>query len=123
MAAVFKAYGIRVFCLDRYSVAPFISFFTKKFKCLLGVMITGRDAPKTYNGLLIYNSKGLLISNEVSKAIEKTMGDFISSNTNLIDISPLYDYTGKKVKFKPDNFTDASLKSYIQFLEEKFLFN
>jgi phosphoglucomutase len=56
MAAVFKAYGIRVYCLDRYAVVPFISYFTKKFKCLLGVMVTGRDAPKHYNGVLIFNS-------------------------------------------------------------------
>jgi phosphoglucomutase len=43
MSAIFKAYGIRVFCLDRYAAAPFLSYFTKKFKCLLGIMVTGRD--------------------------------------------------------------------------------
>ena len=58
MGAVFKAYGIRVFCLDRYAVAPFISYFTLKFKCHLGIMVTGRDLPKTHNGVLIFNSKG-----------------------------------------------------------------
>lgn len=41
LAAVLKAYQIRVFCLDRYAVAPFVSYFCMKFKCLLGVMVTG----------------------------------------------------------------------------------
>lgn len=55
MAAVFKAYSIRVFCLDRYCVAPFLSYFTAKFKCLLGIMITGRDSSKINNGAIIFD--------------------------------------------------------------------
>lgn len=46
MASVFKAYGIRVFCLDRYCCAPFLAYYTQKFKCLFGIMITGRDSRK-----------------------------------------------------------------------------
>ena len=28
MASVFKAYGIRVYCVDRFSNAPFLAYFT-----------------------------------------------------------------------------------------------
>jgi phosphoglucomutase len=62
MASVFKAYGIRVFCLDRYVTAPFLSYFTQKFKCLYGIMITGRDSAKCNNGCLIFNSQGHLLT-------------------------------------------------------------
>jgi len=31
----------------------------------------------------------------------------------MVDLSPYLDYSSKKVKFKPDNFTDMVLKSYI----------
>ena len=61
IAAVLKAYGVRIFCLDRYAIAPFISYFAFKFKCILGIMVTGRDAPKNYNGVMIFNNKGQLI--------------------------------------------------------------
>ncbi len=43
MASVFKAYGIRVFLLDRFGIAPFLAYFTGKFKCLMGVFVTGGD--------------------------------------------------------------------------------
>lgn len=77
MAAVFKAYSIRVFCLDRHAIAPFIAYFAYKFKCLLGVMVTGRDLPKEYNGAILFNNRGHLISAEVSSGIEKCMIDYI----------------------------------------------
>jgi len=51
------------------------------------------------------------------------MRDYLVNQGYLVDLSPLYDYSAKKVKFKPDNFTDATMKSYVQSLEEGFLFN
>jgi phosphomannomutase len=66
MAATFKAYGIRVFCLDRYSIAPFIAHFAFKFKCLLGILVTGRDQCRNKNGVMIFNNKGNLISSDVT---------------------------------------------------------
>ena len=36
---------------------------------------------------------------------------------------PLLDYSSKKVKFKLDNFTDVTMKSYIQDMEERYLIN
>jgi phosphomannomutase len=58
MAAVFKAYGIRVYFIDRYSTAAFISYFNIKFKCLFGIIITGRDSSKEKNGCMIFNQSG-----------------------------------------------------------------
>ncbi|CDW72796.1 glucose-bisphosphate synthase [Stylonychia lemnae] len=123
MAAVLKAYQIRVFCLDRYAISTFVSYFSQKFKCILGLFITGRNKSKKYSGIMIFNSQGNLISLEQSKAIEKSTQEYSQNLSYLIDLSPLFDYTAKKVKFKPDNFTDVTMKSYIQVIEEKFLFN
>jgi phosphomannomutase len=58
MAAVFKAYGIRVFCIDRYAIAPFMAYFTFKVKCIYGIFVTGGDRPKNYNGVMFFNTKG-----------------------------------------------------------------
>eukprot|EP00347_Sterkiella_histriomuscorum_P010251 403377011 len=123
LAAVLKAYQIRVFCLDRYALAPFVSYFSKKFKCVLGIMVTGRDMPKKYSGLMIFNQEGSLIDKDTSDQIERTINDYIITQKYLNDLSPLFDYTAKKVKFKPDNFTDVTMKSYIQELEEQYLYN
>lgn len=72
---------------------------------------------------MIFNSQGDLINKETSDHIEKAVEDYLLAQKYLIDLSPLYDYTSKKLKFKPDNFTDVTIKSYIQDLEEKFLYN
>jgi hypothetical protein len=72
----------------------------------------------------LYNEKGVVIGESVGQGINKCMLEYIQSQqNNVIDLSPLYDYCAKKVKFKPDNFTDVTLKSYIQELEEKYLIN
>jgi hypothetical protein len=62
---------------------------------------------------MIFNTKGNLISNEVTQGIEKAMNDYIKSQQYQVDMSPLFDYSAKKVRFKPDNFTDMTMKSYI----------
>jgi len=80
MAATFKAYGIRVYCLDRPATAPFTAFFAYKFKCIMGVLVTGRDMPKGYNGVMIFGNRGQLISQEFSNGIEKAMTNFISQS-------------------------------------------
>lgn len=41
------------------------------------------------------------------------MLEYIKSQYYLVDMSPLFDYSAKKVRFKPDNFTDMTMKSYI----------
>jgi hypothetical protein len=50
---------------------------------------------------------------DVSTLIEKSMNEYTKGQHNFVDLSPLYDYSAKKVKFKADNFTDASMKTYI----------
>ena len=79
MAAVFKAYQIRVYCLDRYSIAPFLAYFTKKVKCLMGVFVTGRDYSKEYSGVMVFDGKGELIDRETCDVIEKYHRDYILS--------------------------------------------
>ena len=51
------------------------------------------------------------------------MNDHIRSQYQLVDLSPVFDYSSKKVKFKYDNFGDVVMRSYIQEMEEAFLFN
>lgn len=79
MAAVLKAYGIRVFCLDRPAIAPFIGFFASKFKCLLGLLVTGLDKDRSYSGVMMFSNKGRLISRETSIVIEKSMLEYIKT--------------------------------------------
>jgi phosphomannomutase len=76
-------------------------------------MVTGRDLPRDQNGVMIFNKVGNLISKEVTEGIEKAMNEYIKSQYYLVDMSPLFDYSAKKVRFKPDNFTDMTMKSYI----------
>jgi hypothetical protein len=85
--------------------------------------VTGRDSPKDYSGVMIFNKFGKILNKETSAGIEKSMNDYIKSQYYLIDLSPLFDYSSKKVRFKPDNFTDMTMKSYIQDMEERFLLN
>jgi phosphomannomutase len=61
------------------AIAPFISFFAFKFKCIFGILVTGRDLPRDHNGVMIFNSKGNLISKEVSSGIQKAMIEYIKS--------------------------------------------
>lgn len=72
---------------------------------------------------MVFNNEGNLIDKDTSDQIQKTINEYILTQKYLIDLSPLFDYTAKKVKFKPDNFTDVTMKSYIQKLEEKYLYN
>lgn len=113
VAATLKAYGIRVYCFDRQAITPLVSYFAYKFKCIIGIMVTGRDLGQKQSGVMIVNNKGQMISKEVSQGIEKAMNDYIKTQYYIVDMSPLFDYSAKKVKFKPDNFTDLSMKSYI----------
>jgi len=123
LATVLKAHGIKVYCLDRPAIAPFIAFFAAKFKCLMGLLVTGGDGDRSTSGLIAFNARGRIISKETSSAINRFMLDFIKSQHSIFDLSPLFDYSSKKVRFKPDNFTDVTIKSYIQDLEERFLIN
>ena len=110
MAAVFKAYGVRVFLIDRPAVTPFFSYFCYKFKCLLGLLVTGRDLPKTHSGVSVFDGKGRLVSQEISASLDKSIVEYSNRLYYLVDLSPLFDYSAKKVRFKPDNFTDVTMK-------------
>ena len=86
-------------------------------------MITGRDLPKHYSGLLLFGNRGQRLSHDLSASIERCMNRFISASQYLQDLSGHFDYSSKKVRFKPDNFTDDSMKSYIADMEQRHLLN
>lgn len=72
---------------------------------------------------MIFNNKGQIIDREVTNGISKALKEYIESQYYLVDLSALYDYCSKKVRFKPDNFTDVTMRTYIQDLEDKYLIN
>lgn len=41
------------------------------------------------------------------------MEEYLKTMYYMVDLTPLFDYSSKKVRFKADNFTDLALKSYI----------
>jgi len=53
-AATFKHYGIRTYLFDRMVCTPMVPYFTKKFKCVAGVMVTASHNPKQDNGYKLY---------------------------------------------------------------------
>lgn len=111
-AAAFKAFGIRVYMFDRYAIAPIVAYFTKKFHCLLGIFFNGGSMPAEYNGIELFTQQGGSLSDKATlEQLDRCMQTCCSDH--LLDLSPLFDYTSKKIKFKADNFTDAAIKSYI----------
>jgi hypothetical protein len=49
------------------------------------------------------------------------MEEFILNNLITPDISSVYDFSAQKLKFVPSNFTDATIRKYINSLETSFL--
>jgi hypothetical protein len=49
------------------------------------------------------------------------MNEFILNNLITPDLSSVYDYSIQKLKFFSSNFTDATIKEYIKYLEAEYL--
>ena len=49
------------------------------------------------------------------------MNEFILNNLNIPDLSSVFDYSALKLKFSPSNFTDITIRKYINYLEKNFV--
>jgi phosphoglucomutase len=118
-AATFKLHNIRTYLFDRMVCTPMVPYFTKKFKCLAGVMITASHNPKQDNGYKLYWENSAQIIPPHDKAIQES----IENNLELVDLSEFFDYTTKKIKYKADNFTKSTIDSYINLIEKTYFIN
>jgi len=118
-AATFKHYGIRTYLFDRMVCTPMVPYFTKKFKCVAGVMVTASHNPKQDNGYKLYWENSAQIISPHDKNIQLS----IENNLELEDLSEHFDYVTKKIKYKADNFTKSTIDSYINEIEKVYFIN
>jgi phosphomannomutase/cytidine deaminase len=118
-AATFKFYGIRTYLYDRMVCTPMVPYFTRKFKCVAGVMVTASHNPKQDNGYKLYweNSAQIVSPHEANIAAS------IAKNLEIEDLSEYFDYVAKKIKYKADNFTNSTINSYINEIEKTYFIN
>jgi hypothetical protein len=69
----------------------------------------------------IFDSTGKPLNKQVLLEVKHHMTEFILNNIQIPDISSLYDFSAQKLKFSPNNFTDLTIRKYINFLEKHFL--
>lgn len=72
-ASVLAANGIKVYMFNELHPVPALSFATRHFKCIAGVMITASHNPKEYNGYKVYWEDGAQVPPEHAKKIYDTM--------------------------------------------------
>lgn len=136
-AATFKYYGIRTYVYDRMVCTPMVPYFTRKFKCVAGVMITASHNPKQDNGYKLYWEN----SAQIIPPHDKNIQDSIEENLELVDLSEYFDYVAKKIKypitpkatpnsgarretsFKADNFSNSTINSYVSEIENTYFIN
>ena len=65
-ASIFQRYykQIRTYIIPQAANTPFVSFYTLKFQCVLGIFLTGGDAQPGYSGVKIFNEHGVPISSQ-----------------------------------------------------------
>lgn len=82
-------------------------------------MVTASHNPKDDNGYKLYWENGAQIISPHDTNISR----LISENLKLINLSEYYDYFTKKVTFKFDNYTESTIKDYMDSVLHNFLFN
>lgn len=80
---------------------PMVSYLTKKYKCIAGIMISASHNPSEYNGIKIFNSEGYKLSDELEERIEEYIFD-----------KKLPEYTGKIGIYSKEDFKEE----YINYL-------
>lgn len=79
-ASVLAANNIKVYMFDELHPVPALSFATRYFKCIAGVMITASHNPKEYNGYKVYWEDGAQVPPIPAKRIYEAM-----KNTDIFD--------------------------------------
>lgn len=72
-ASVLAANNIKVYMFDELHPVPALSFATRYFKCIAGVMITASHNPKEYNGYKVYWEDGAQVPPTPAKRIYEAM--------------------------------------------------
>ena len=72
-AEVLAANGIKVYMFNELHPVPALSFATRNYKCIAGVMITASHNPKEYNGYKVYWEDGAQVPPEHAKEIYEEM--------------------------------------------------
>ena len=70
-ANVIERAGFRTRLFSRFVPTPFVPFAVKKYKCLLGIMVTASHNPKQDNGYKVYSSAGTQIVPPLDTEIQK----------------------------------------------------
>lgn len=118
-AATFKYYGIRTYLFDKMVCTPMVPYFTHKFKCVAGVMVTASHNPKQDNGYKLYWEN----SAQIIPPHDKNIQESIEKNLELVDLSEYFNYVSKKICYTADNFTEPTIKSYITDIEKNYFIN
>jgi len=74
-ASVLAANGIKVYMFNELHPVPALSFATRHFKCIAGVMITASHNPKEYNGYKVYWEDGAQVPPIPAKRIYEAIKD------------------------------------------------
>lgn len=74
-ASVLAANGIKVYMFNELHPVPALSFATRHFKCIAGVMITASHNPKEYNGYKVYWEDGAQVPPAPAKRIYEAIKD------------------------------------------------
>lgn len=86
---------------------PAIAYLTRKYKALAGIVISASHNPGEYNGIKIFNDKGLKLTDQVEEEIEN-----IILNKIEIDNRPIKDEIGSITRSK------TGAEEYMSYLEE-----
>lgn len=73
---------------------PAVSYLTKKHEFSAGIVISASHNPGEYNGIKIFDNKGLKLSDIVENELESLITDEMKTNTNIIgsDLGIVKDY-------------------------------
>ena len=127
ICSVFQRYykQIRTFFVSTESNTPFVHFYTLKFKCLLGLFISGAEFLGEKVAVKFIGPDGGCLDQKHVKNIEKRMLDFASRQLYLMDLTKTYNYWVRECKFKDkDNvWTNTTLGAFIAAYESVFLIN
>ena len=68
-AATLAANNVKVYLFSELMPTPALSFATRYYKCLAGVVVTASHNPKIYNGYKVYGSDGCQCTDNLANAV------------------------------------------------------
>jgi len=86
---IFASKGISVFLAENFSTSAMISYATLKINASCGIILTGRNEHGYTNGIRIFDSNGLILSEKDLKDIEILNQESFETDADLININNL----------------------------------